>query len=717
MVNKYVAGLSIDKIQTYLTEAIHAHVQEKQTEEATLKSIVNSSREISDDFFTAIENKFNEHKIEIEKLMSCSGVYIFSCTIAESDEPALEELLNELFLHYYHISQGNKLLHYVFFKNDGRTEIEAIQEAKKRLKQNKYFTRIIEKNKSQCKIEKSDTASAAKPKDHPLFSFCKIEKSDTASAANQKDYPMFVKDINALYQAKDTDSEDTGNSNHFRIAVIKADLDGMGDMFSSIKNYKEYTSTSEVLSDTVSLRGLHKAAKSCRPDNQSYTTGDWLFPFYIAGDDIFFAVSVTNIIKGVDVCQYLLKEIKNKLAEKLLGEISNKISMSIGVEITFNRQPIRYYLDRVEDQLENAKNDKNSSHINSLKPFLNSKISIGGLTFLDIDYAQFKDCKKSTSKERKSDLNSAINSVPIWQFFINDMNLLLFIKNTAACKELLGTPSFFYTLLERLSDEVIRCDDKKYINLLLYYLLPNYLGNTEERLWQAELLLNAAILRQLCRKIPKKGFIIDKSSYAKHRMDTYLRLMLLFSDPRFQIAKNQVSDTVLLSKENIDNARKNLLTKIRHCLYETISHKTLTSCFVKQDKFTIPADNTRAGNKKPRIISYYKTVRVEKSMFFRLRNTEKIPICKAAIMLSMNNNHNDLDNTTASQPDKPSYRMPFDAESFCEKTRSSTDWTPDFIDSLMLFYQYNEAVIKYKIITGNSKNHKDKRSIRYVRHS
>lgn len=706
MVNKYVAGLSIDKIQTYLTKAIHAHVQEKQTEEATLKSIVNSSREISDDFFTAIKNKFNEYKIE--KLMSCSGVYIFSCTIAESDEPVLEELLNELFLHYYHISQGNKLLHYVFFKDDGRTEIEAIQEAKKRLKQNKYFTQIIEKNKSQ------------------LFSFCKIEKSGNTSAVNQKDYPMFVKDINALYQDKDTDSEDTGNSNHFRIAVIKADLDGMGDMFSGIKEYKEYTLTSEVLSETVSLRGLHEAvAEVCRTDNQSYTTGGWLFPFYIAGDDIFFAVAVANFLKGIEVCQYLLKKIKNELAGKLSDKFSNKISMSIGVEITFNREPIRYYLDMVEDQLKNAKDDKTYLNFDSLKPFLNSKISIGRLTFLDIDYAQFKNCKKNASKERKSKLNSAINSAPIWQFFISDVCLLLFIKNDADCKEFLGTPSFFYSLLERLSDEVIRCDDKKYINHLLYYLLPNYLGNPNEHLWQAELLLNAAILRQLYIKIPKKGFKIDLSDYKKHRMETYLRLMLLFSDPRFQIVKNQVSDTVLLSKENINNARKNLLTKIRHCLYETISHKTLTSCFVKQDKFTIPADNTRASNKKPLIISYYKTVRVEKSMFFRLRNTEKIPFSKAATMLSMNNppedplkdGHNGIAGTTAPQLDKPIYRMSFKKQEFCDEPQIDKKWNSDFIDSLMLFYQYNEAVIKYKIITGNSKNYKNKRGIRDVRHS
>lgn len=60
MTNGYVVGISVDKVQTYLTEAINAHVQEKQTEGATLKSIMNSSREISVDFFATIQNTFSD---------------------------------------------------------------------------------------------------------------------------------------------------------------------------------------------------------------------------------------------------------------------------------------------------------------------------------------------------------------------------------------------------------------------------------------------------------------------------------------------------------------------------------------------------------------------------------------------------------------------------------------------------------------------------------
>ena len=39
---KQVVALSVEKVQTFLTEVIRSHVQEKQTEDATLKGIVNS---------------------------------------------------------------------------------------------------------------------------------------------------------------------------------------------------------------------------------------------------------------------------------------------------------------------------------------------------------------------------------------------------------------------------------------------------------------------------------------------------------------------------------------------------------------------------------------------------------------------------------------------------------------------------------------------------
>ena len=71
---KHVVALSVEKLQTFMTEVIRSHVQEKQTEDATLKGIVNSSNQISKDFFESIEKKF----LNVEKkiLLKCYELQI-----------------------------------------------------------------------------------------------------------------------------------------------------------------------------------------------------------------------------------------------------------------------------------------------------------------------------------------------------------------------------------------------------------------------------------------------------------------------------------------------------------------------------------------------------------------------------------------------------------------------------------------------------------------
>lgn len=676
MTNGYVVGISVDKVQTYLTEAINAHVQEKQTEGATLKSIMNSSREISVDFFATIQNTFSDDETKV--LLSCSGVYIFVCSLSEE---ILEKKLNELFLDYYRSSEGKKLLRYVFFPEEDNNEIKAIQKAKKSLKKSSCLNRVIEQNKAV------------------LFSFCETKESSMPVTQSTKVFPMFAKDLNELFHA-----EEAENCKRFRIAVIKADLDGMGEMFKSISSYDDYKKVSTILYESVSLEGLHRAAKACRPQKR---TG-WLFPFYTAGDDIFFAVSAANLINGVDVCRKMLKAIQQKLKEVFPSD--NKLHMSIGLEITFNRQPIRYYLDMVETQLKNA---KQTSCANNLQKFLGSKISIDGLTFLDIDYDGLKECKKQLTgnkNPKKIALNQETRSIPIWSFFINDVNVLLSIKKCEECKELLGKPSFYYTLLERLTDETIRGDDLKYLNSLLYQLRPKYLESSKSKLWKSELLLNAGILQQLYRK-GIDGNEICLCDDTKHRLETYLRLMLLFSDPRFQINRSLASQENLLSDENITNAKKILLTKIPPYLYKHTLKNGLVKFFVACDSF-VPSENQRENGtpkdaQKKKRVSYYRTVRIDKSMFFKLRDTAKIPLQRAAAMLSQNNredsfSHNPDGDTGMTRG--PVYRMPFKAEDFCRRAMAGGEWTPDFVDSLMLFYEYNDAVIEYKRLTGSGKN-------------
>lgn len=671
MTMKQVVALSIDKVQTCLFEVIHGHEQEKQTEEATLKNIMNASQEISAGFSDIVRERFSG--AEIEELLACSGVFIFRCALPGNE---LEDKLNRLFLDYYHSSQGQKLLRYTSFEADGFDEIQAIQKAKKCLKQSQSLNAIIERNSEV------------------LFNFCEKESKSAPKVKFKKDYPMFAENINKLFC-----SEEAENESRFRIAVIKADLNKMGDMFKRITGYKEYRIISEVLNDCISLDGLHQAAEACRPDGRE----GWLFPFYIAGDDIFFAVAVANLLKGIEVCRHILKTINSRLAEH-----SQQLSVSIGVEVTFNREPVRYYLEMVESQLKCA---KKASCPKELESFLDGKIAIGGLAFFDIDYDKFKEQKKKIkvgNDPEKTALTRGINSIPVWRFFLNDVNLLLSIQNEGDCKEeecckgKIGTHHFFYTLLEKLSPEEVRKDERKYLNQLLYHLLPQYLESHNSKLWKTELLLNAGILQQLYKKGSYGREIVFKDE-TKRRLEVYLRLMLLFSDMRrFNISKNTESSEILFRPENIENAKKILLTKIPPYLFRQSLRNQLRGFFINEDKFLKEADKNSEFSRQRRsqVIKYYQRLRIEKSLFFKLHDTQRISVEQAAEMLALNNSAPEDSSNNAGDTQKlktqPIYRMYFNKEDFCKRARKSSAWTVDFVDSLMLFYQYADMVIKYK---------------------
>lgn len=736
MSEKQIVALSVDKVQAFLTETIHSHVQEKQTEQATLKSIMNASREISEGFHNVIKRKFPETKVDENEnkdkneLLSCSGVYIFKCGLPVE---AIEAKLNELFLAYYHSSQGQKLLKCVFFPEGKYDKIEAIQEAKKRLKQSGYLNERIEKNKET------------------LFSFSTVDKKNTGvmgEEAKPMEFPMFARDINALFS-----KEESANENHFRIAVIKADLDDMGNMFKKINGHKfyrdvseilnedldgmgnmskkidgydVYREVSEILNDEVCLEGLHESIKG-----ESNGRTGWLFPFYVAGDDIFFAVSVKNLIKGIEACGNILSRINRKLEK--VSSLHNipevlKLSMSIGVEITFNREPIRYYMERVESQLKKAKETNPAS----LGEFLKTKISICGLTYLDIDYTKLKEYKKNLScmmhrsspkctctncKERK-EINSDLQDIPIWTFFRRDVKLLNYMRAEGnGYNEILGTPGFFYTLLERLSVKSVRESDMRYINSVLYHLLPRFTKALDKEKRNLELLLNAGILSQLFFKKEKGGVEIALDSNTRHRLETYLRLMLLFSDSRFGITDD--ADSAAEQKlytykdEELDNARKYLFSKSTDYLYKEIlikKDKCLTKVFANEECYqgkVAGRDKTGRGKR-----SYLQKLKIEKSMFVKLRELAKVSNDearrKAINMIELRNKDTKQEIQKLNDDRKSIGKAPinlfFDKDKFWALTKENDAWNEDFVDSLMLLYKYKELTIpKKELKKENSK--------------
>lgn len=668
MEEQRIVALSIDKVQTFLTEVIHSHTQEKQKEEETLSKIKKASREISADFVKAICEEFPEAEEQV--LLSCSGVHIFKTKLPEKDA---QERINRLFVRYYLQSGGQKLLRGVCFAQKKRNEIDSIQHAKKLLKANTCITNLIAANKEI------------------LFSFQQAVNTEERTDQQKTEPPdqetlQFAQTINKLYDGTKGTKDGNNNPNHFRIAVIKADLDGMGDMFRDIKTYEEYWKISDTLNRMMSLTGLHRAAKSC---GMAAKKG-WLFPFYIAGDDIFFAVEITDLVNGINVCRELLRQVKKELSELATAQ---GLSVSIGVDITFNREPIRYYMERVEEQLRCA---KKAPPLTELKDYCQGKIAIFNMAYYDINFPELEKNNEKLYKVIQDKRGK--ESTLLWQDLLDDLCLLDTIRgDQQGSRDQIGTAHFFNALLQRLTENTVQSNRIKYANCLLYHLLPQYLDCPDKKLRERELTLHYNILRQINRleadpQNSKKNKNFFRFNWqTEKRLEAYLRMMLLFSDHRFDLSKRIRNGETPHEKDFDDGkVRKVFFNRTVSYLYESILHKkhpSLCSIFIQQN---------------PGEVTTYRVLRIDSSMFFKLRNTTRIPVEKAADMIELNNSetaqqveeHNGAKETEGKLPN----RLFYDKDRFSNIANRKGEWTPDLVDSIMLFYAYRDASIRFKVL-------------------
>ncbi|MCP1102035.1 Cas10/Cmr2 second palm domain-containing protein [Aequitasia blattaphilus] len=671
-----IVALSIDKVQTVLFDVIQGHEQEKQTEEKTLKQIMSASQEISNDFHKAIEEKFEVKEADI--LIACSGVFIFSCEISVE---SIEKKLNELFAEYYESSQGKKKIRFTYFEKNEMTDINVIQEAKKRLKSNREFSQVIEKNSDK------------------LFAFKKGKKANE-SEVDRGEFPYFSRTINDLYYSES--GEDGEAKKRFRIAVIKADLDGMGDMFKGITKYKRYKDISVILNERVSLDFLHKVAEEHAPSNQK----EWVFPLYMAGDDMFFAVYLPNLVRGIDVC----RDIMERINEKLDVSPEQKLSMSVGVSITFNKEPIRYYLDMVEEQLACAKQAELDKCESQILPNCDMKIAINKIVFFDINREQVKKQKKllgPKKTEEKQGINRIMDNNLNWSFFVDDLNLIDKIRQDEETKDKIGTTSFFYGLLQKITKEEV-ANNLEYMIQLMYHL---QIQNTNEsRLYETELLLKWKIIKLIYKRDARsrKGRTIHLGNKKiKQQFESYLRLLLLFSDERFGLIQKSKVTKIKLKSENKKQIQQELFMKPIHYIHDLLIPKygkELVEIFVK----IVPFNKTRKIKSE-----YVQCLSIDKSMFFNLRKIEKVSIEKAAYMIGLKNDEKVKEISNEEEEDikeidgqgeeeeKNPYKLYFDREGFL--TYGMKKWDANFVDAIMLIYEYNDKLIKYKSFWNNKK--------------
>ncbi|UTR13112.1 hypothetical protein MM221_10605 [Salipaludibacillus sp. LMS25] len=672
---QYVVAVSIDKVQTFLYYVLQAYIQENQANSGTLREIVNSSQLISETFFRDIGiegegGEFNDH-ID-EQLLACSGMCIFSTSL---DQEQITKKLNQLFRKYYKTFKGQLLVKYVVFERKLSTrqdKLRAIKESKDRLRQPKCLNEIITSHRDL------------------LFQFCGVPKGNELrlSIDLDKKYPSFSRDINALYSQEEDD-----NDNHFRIAVIKADLDGMGALFEQLGDYTIYNAISQLLSKFISLGYLHKITAK-------YQEKDFkLYPLYMAGDDIFFAVTAAHLLDGINFCKEILQQLNeeiNKLSEHYITNLP-QLSLSVGIDFTFNREPIRYYYERVQHQLDEAKAYSRDCK-DKVEKSSYMKISINDYVFEDYD------------AEKKSQ----------WAYFKDDIALL-----KGAMGKGFAAHHFLYGLLRKISDKTICSSDVKFSNAVLYHLLPEHLESSNKELSGFELLLIEKLLRQLLtpkkeRSCGRKENLNGKRNSEKElrfgsrqriRLERYVRMLLLFSDQRFAMNGDKAQFTRFdFDKKRIRSTlfNKPMRYLYHQSLYSSLKNgNTIKEYDIRQFRnFFAIFDRYTASNGNR--VQTYRRLQISSSMFHRFKKMDKSQIGTVAEMLQSVNDRTKEDIEELKAQRELEKKAPpglfFDKESFRSVGDRTNLWTGDYIDSLLIFYRLNELSIQYRTLYRDNSN-------------
>lgn len=709
--SKYVVAISIDKVQSFLYYVLNAPTQDKQTNSGTLSTIIQSSRMISEQFYEDIgiegskQETFANH-ID-EQLLKSSGNCVFITSLLEAE---IAERLKKLFRSYYKKFNGQLLMKYTYFpleslkqpdpnRNGSSYQLLAIKESKRQLRADVCLSQIVEQNKEL------------------LFGFegsIELPQGESSSAIGSK-YPAFTKTINDLFDKKEADNE-----NHFRIAVIKGDLDGMGELFKSIKNYELYNAVSNILSDYVSLDYLHQLTTTKRQATENESNRLRLYPLYMAGDDVFFAVPVHQLGDGISICKGVLSKLNKEIEQacKKLGHSSNslELSMSIGVDLTFNREPIRYYYERVQRQLDLAKAERHGPEAtNDMRPINRIKISINNFVFHD--YMKEKRNQKIENLD-KADENNA--NLITWQSMMNGVERL-----SAAVKQEFAAHHFLYGLLNKITDPEFCENELKYSNALFYHLIPQHLESENQHLRNAELSLLEAIMRQILRiKLIgrstkgeprfKKEILLNEQH--KKKLEGYIRILLLFTDPRFN------SDNQLDSKRfDATQAKSDLFTKPLKYIYAVSLGKSsvrpLREVFIKRDGYILDQGNQKRDS---RIIEVevYRTLRISNSLFHKIKHKYVHQPRVVGELIEAANPQTKDDVEERINQSKLEHKAPpglsFEKELFLKYARSSQLWNTDYIDALMIFYMLKDKsihlkeMIDFKTLKANQKQKRDR---------
>lgn len=630
----------VEKIQKYIYQRIDERRAENQHDNKTLQEIILASNSISKDILCKIKNVFqvDETNSDLVLLWVSGKVIFFSYLSKEDIAKKLKELHGEIYLEY----GGNIQLRYAVFSEDiAEDKMKMIQSAKNALS-------IVKSNNSNLLDIKEE-----------LFQFQELKKVEPQQSVTYSD-GIFVRDMDALICNTTQKKESTDG----KIAVVKADINNMGKIFSEIKDYESYSKLSRLLADKISIEFF----KTSIDNNKKSDLKGKILPLYIEGDDVFYAVQIDALLPSIDLLNRMVNEINKEIEKNIKCDI--KLGIAVGVVFTNNHQPIRYYHEKVEKELGDAK--------------VAMKIEKYGRVDLGVSLVGnlFYKYRGVLGKFEKDGFSK----------FYQEIEELKWLK-----RRKIFSNSFVFKLLNALESD--KENPKKQLRHLLYFVLPE-VKNTENSLY--DLFFKHYLLSQVVedakadegQKIQKRLFDTDK---IKSVLIPKLKLILLLIDDRFVQFEDDSNFAFkyIIQKERyseqLDTIMKVMFTKPLNYLVERPESK-IEKVFVGRKSQKIQDQNNQNIN-----ITIYKKLPLHVTMLFRMKKLIEQKRCDLAKKLIVNyfeQNRDDLEKTKQ-EPEQErkiiEYQKKFESKDFeCFFKEIEKNQDTDWLDNIILFYKYDE---------------------------
>ena len=644
-------AIAVEKVQRYIFQVI----DKNQADEKTLRNIISASNDVARRILKEIEIEFNlddQQAGDKNKILWISGKVVF---LSKQPKEEIKIKLKKLYQKIYVDYQGDIFLNYVAFAipDDKKDNMQILRRAERLLKESATKSQVIKDNSEV------------------LFSFKEPDsKCPNHLFENKRKENVFLTNMDELVVPDENHETDSSDG---KIAVVKADINNLGSIMKEINDdYNKYLQVSKLLSEKISidnLRGMVIKSKKIRKysveeESEKAESGEILkksiLPFYVAGDDIFYAVRINALFESIKVLHNTIKDINQEL-KKIQGE-SGKIELSIAIGVVFvnNHQPVRYYNQMVEKELSVAK--KNMKEQKSL----NSVVGISMAGNLFYIYKEGLGHGENDSFFR----------------FCNEVGELKEIM-----EEKIFTRTSLHNLLMNLETEK---DKDKQMLYALYYLKPNLrtgdIGNTQEN---KELYFKYYLLCHLVedKRDRKNG---DERYFVPEKIDDILipklKLILLFLKEKYldkwekpKTKKYIVPQNGAIVADQKRRIRSVMFHKpINYLLVKVCRYDSIEKLFIKK----VAKDNKRL----------YISAHFEPTIFYRAKMLMETK--KSSQVLRMIINYNRSFNENSQEEIENIHRINFDEKKF-EKYFSKIKDTK-WIDRLILLYKYNEQRIILK---------------------